>query len=74
LERKFKDLTPAERKKARDEQAKPLLTVFWKWVDESLMIVLPKSKVGEALAYALNRKSDLETYLEDGNCAISNNP
>ena len=43
-------------------------------MDEALATVLPKSKVGEALLYALNRKADLETYLEDGNCAISNNP
>jgi len=74
LERKFKDMNSAERKEARDKQAKPLLAAFWKWVDEALATVLPKSKVGEALLYALNRKADLETYLEDGNCAISNNP
>ncbi len=35
--------------------------------------VLPKSKIGKALQYALNHKDKLETYLEDGNCVISNN-
>lgn len=63
-----------ERKRARDEQEKPVLAAFWTWVEASMAVVLPKSKVGEALAYALNRKADLETYLEDGQCAISNNP
>lgn len=74
LERKFKDMSADERKRARDEQEKPVLAAFWTWVEASMAVVLPKSKVGEALAYALNRKADLETYLEDGQCAISNNP
>lgn len=33
----------------------------------------PKSNIGKALQYALNHKEKLETYLEDGNCVISNN-
>ncbi len=43
-------------------------------MNESLATVLPESRVGEALLYAFNRKADLETFLEDGHCAISNNP
>jgi transposase len=74
LERAFKDLSADDRKKARLKQETPVLEAFWAWVDESLPLALPKSKVGQALAYALARKADLETYLEDGNCAISNNP
>jgi hypothetical protein len=35
--------------------------------------VLPKSKLGEALQYAVNHKEDLVNYLKDGNCSISNN-
>ncbi len=74
LERKYKDLTPDDRKKARDERTRPVLAAFWTFVNESLATVLPKSRVGEALLHAFNRKADLETFLEDGHCAISNNP
>jgi transposase len=74
LERGFKDLSADDRKKARLEQETPVLEAFWAWVNNSLPQVLTKSKVGQALAYALARKTDLHTYLEDGNCAISNNP
>ena len=74
LERQFKDLTPDAREKARLEQEKPVLEAFWKWLNEALDLALPKSKVSDALKYALARKADLETYLEDGHCSISNNP
>lgn len=74
LEQQFKDLSAEDRKKARLKQEKPVLEAFWVFVDESLEAVLPKTKIFEALGYARNRKADLERYLEDGDCVISNNP
>lgn len=73
-ERKFKDMTADERWEARLKEAKPVLEAFWTWAEDAVKEALPKSKVSEAIGYALSRKDDLETYLEDGNCAISNNP
>ena len=35
---------------------------------------MPKSKIGEAFRYAANQKEGLITYLENGDCALSNNP
>jgi len=72
-ERKFKNLTADERKKMRLEKEKPVLDSFWSWAENSMKKVLPKSKIGKALQYALNHKEKLQTYLEDGNCLISNN-
>lgn len=72
-ERKFKDLSPEERKKKRLEHEKPVLRAFWSWAKKTQNQVLPKSKIGKALQYALNHKEKLEKYLEDGNCVISNN-
>lgn len=74
LEQKFKSLSADDRQKARMAQSKPVLAAYWAWSEEALTQVLPKTRVGTAIQYALNRRSDLETYLEDGNCAISNNP
>lgn len=72
-ERKFKDLSPEERKIKRLEKEKPILEAFWLWAETALMQVLPKSKIETALQYAINHKEKLQTYLEDGNCVISNN-
>ena len=62
-----------DRKKQRLEKEKPLLEAFWSWAENASQNSLPKSKIGVALQYALNHKEKLETYLEDGNCVISNN-
>ncbi|MGF7060941.1 transposase [Brassicibacter mesophilus] len=72
-ERKFKDLSPEERKIKRLEKEKPILEAFWSWAETALTQVLPKSRIGAALQYAINHKEKLQTYLEDGNCVISNN-
>lgn len=72
-ERKFEDMTTEERKRARLEHQRPVLDAFWLWVDDNIAKTAPKSKLGQALAYAKHNKPYLETYLLDGNCAISNN-
>ena len=72
-ERELKTLTTEERKRMRLEKEKPVLDAFWSWVESSIQKVLPKSNIGKALQYALNHKDKLQTYLEDGNCVISNN-
>jgi transposase len=74
LEQKFKTMSAENRQKARLSQTKPVLEAFWTWAEDALTGVLPKTRIGTAIQYALARKSDLETFLEDGNCAISNNP
>lgn len=50
-----------------------MLDAYWKWVESSRDKVLPKSKISQALNYSLTNKEQLETYLQDGRCAISNN-
>lgn len=73
IESGLKELSSDERKKLRLERERPLLDAFWKWAKESKYKVLPKSKISNALNYALSNREMLETYLTDGRCAISNN-
>lgn len=73
IEKTLEDLSGEERKAERLKQEMPLLDAFWAWVDSARDKVLPKSKLAEALQYALNHKQEFLNYLEDGNCAISNN-
>ena len=58
-ERKFKTLSPEERKRMRLEKEEPVLDAFWSWVETSIQKVLSKSNIGKALQYAQNHK-----YLE----------
>ncbi len=72
-ERKFKEMEPDERKRARLKHERAVLNAFWAFVDDNIGKTLPKSKLGSALAYAQDNRQLLETYLEDGDCSISNN-
>ena len=73
IEDQLKDLSRDERYKKRLELEKPVIDEFWKWIYDSLPIVLPKTKLGKALAYAVNQKPYMENYLKDGRCSLSNN-
>ncbi len=73
MEKKLEELSSEQRKSERLEREKPVLEAFWAWIDSTKGKVLPKSKLGEALNYALNHKQEFMNYLQDGNWAISNN-
>ncbi len=73
IEATLKDGTAEQRKAERLKQQKPVLDTFWAWVDVTRDQALPKSKLSDALNYAHNHKQELINYLEDGNCALSNN-
>jgi len=73
IEKTLENLSREKRKSERLKQEKPVLDAFWAWVDSTRPKILPKSKLGGAVNYALNHKQELMNYLEDGNCSISNN-
>lgn len=73
MEKKLEDLSNEQRKLERLKQEKPVLEAFWAWIQATRGKVLPKSKLSEALNYALNHKEEFMNYLQDGNCSISNN-
>jgi hypothetical protein len=57
----------------REERAKPLLESFGQWLHERHAKALPKSPIGQAIAYALSNWKALCRYTEDGDLAIDNN-
>ncbi|MGX7031687.1 IS66 family transposase [Vagococcus zengguangii] len=71
LERRFENLSTAERKWQRQIQLKPILEEFWEWLEQ--LPVLAKSKLGQAVAYGRHLKEELMRVLEDGRLALSNN-
>jgi transposase len=73
IEEAAADLTDEERRRLRQEKARPLLEEFRAWLDLAHTQVLPKSPMGEAVGYARNQWAALTRYLEDGRLSLSNN-
>lgn len=51
----------------------PKVTSFWDWLTERYRFVLPKSSLGMAMHYALERRIHLERFLEDPRIPMDNN-
>lgn len=73
IEKELKELEPKERYEKRLEKSKPVLDAFLSWLKNQEQKVLPKSGLGEAIAYCLNQWDKLVAFLEDGRLEIDNN-
>lgn len=70
-ERILADMSAEERYEQRLVKVKPLLDAFFAWLET--LPVSGKSKLAEAIRYALNEKKYLYTFLENGDVPIDNN-
>jgi hypothetical protein len=70
----LKHLGPIERATERKARAGPLLDEFKRWLDGTYANAPPKSAIGKATAYAINRWTALTRYLDDAMLNIDNNP
>ena len=73
LEDEMKDLSYEEKREKRQVASRAMLDAFWAWVDETAATPTTNEKLTKALNYTINHKKQLETFLEDGRLAISNN-
>jgi len=75
IEQKARDenLTPQQRHELRLDQSLPILNDFGKWMVAAYKEVLPKSPMGKATAYCIERWDNLLAYLNDGSLEIDNN-
>jgi len=75
VERKAKELglKPEERTALRQQESKPIFVDFKQWLDKNITLVLPKSPLGGAIQYCLNRWEGLTRYMDDGRLEIDNN-
>lgn len=76
IERSAKEqgLSFAERKLLREQRSVPLLEELGSWMKRQYMEVAPKSAIGKALAYSIERWDRLSLYAGDGMLNIDNNP
>ncbi len=71
LEKRWKDLEPAERQNLRLEQSKPLAEAFFVWLESQG--ALPMTPLGKAAKYARDQRRWLMNFYLDGRLELSNN-
>ena len=75
IEQKAADeqLSEADILQLRQDKAMPILESLGKWMQLAYVEVLPKSAIGMALAYSIQRWLQLMIYATDGKLNIDNN-
>lgn len=75
VERKAKEqqLNAAQIKELRLDESLPVINELGKWIFAEVKNTLPKSQIGKAMRYAMERWDKLSAYLQDGNLYIDNN-
>jgi transposase len=71
---KEKNMSDEQKQSVRQQQAAPILEHLGKWMKEQYVQVLPKSPIGQALAYSITRWDKLSIYTTNGMLGIDNNP
>lgn len=76
IERKAKQqsLTAEQLLKCRQTESIPVLKNLGEWMQSEYIKVLPKSPIGKALGYSIERWKELMIYATDGKLNIDNNP
>jgi len=68
-----KEMSHDERKALRKKLATPILTSFEQWMKDTYPTVLPRSRIGQAIAYSYSLWSRMKSYLKEGRLMIDNN-
>ena len=61
-------------KAVRQLKSVPILIELGKWMKEQYLQAIPKSSIGKALGYSIERWEKLSRYTENGMLNIDNNP
>jgi hypothetical protein len=62
-----------ERRSVRGEKSRPIIAALEPWLREKLALISQKSKLAEAIRYALSRWEGLTCFLDDGRIEIDSN-
>jgi len=72
IEREIRGKPPDTRRSERQARAGPLIEALRMWMEKSLRSLSQKSKLAEAMRYALVRWRALSLYIDDGSVEIDN--
>ena len=75
VERKAREeqLEAHQTKQLRLDESLPVINELGKWIFHEVENTLPKSQIGKAMRYAMERWDKLSAYLQDGSLHIDNN-
>jgi transposase len=73
IEGEIRGRSAEERHAVRQQRGLPLVEAFQPWLREKLSLISQKTKLAEAIRYALSRWAGLCLFLEDGRIEIDNN-
>ena len=68
-----KKYSPEEIYRMRQDESKPILDNFEKWLAKKKLQTTPKGLLGKAITYTMNQWYRLIGYIEDGHLTIDNN-
>ena len=64
---------PGQRRDVRQEKSRPVVDALQPWLREKLSLISQKSKLAEAVRYALTRWEGLTRFIDDGRIEIDSN-
>jgi transposase len=73
IESEISGKSPEERRAVRQEHSRPLVEAFQPWLRAKLALISQKTKLAEAIRYALSRWDGLCLFLDNGRVEIDNN-
>jgi len=73
IESTIRGLAPEQRRTVRQDQSRPIVDDLRAWLDTTLAKVPGRSRIAEAIRYALKLWSGLAVFLDDGRIEIDSN-
>jgi transposase len=73
IESDIRGHNPDDRRAARQEKSRPILDALEPWLREKLALISQKTKLAEAIRYALSRWDGLTRLVDDGRIEIDSN-
>ena len=73
IEKDIRGCAPDARQAARRDKTRPILAALEPWLREKLALISQKSKLAEAIRYALSRWDGLTLFVDDGRVEIDSN-
>ena len=73
VEKDIRGHSPDQRRAVRQERSRPLLDDIEPWLRSKLALISQKSKLADAIRYALSRWDGLTRFLDDGRIEIDSN-
>ncbi len=73
IEKEIRGCSADARNAARQDKSRPILAALEPWLREKLALISQKSKLAEAIRYALSRWNGLTLFVDDGRVEIDSN-